>query len=220
MKTYHLTIFNQSRVITSLFLFPIILLSSLFTGMELMSKNYFWIITIPMFVGLSMLIYYFAKGNLIVEFNNETLIFKWKKKFIFNYSNLDPLPIKEINTLVIDQSQFLRKIITNKREIKISNGKLLMKDSPKFIELLHSIIKQNKGRIIDSWDVWQEAGYLKWALRINTAIITAVFILIVTFGIIKGLKKIPPLNFFMLIFLLPQMFLYQRQMKEKQKSNM
>ena len=71
MKSYKLTIFNQSRVITVVFLFPVILLGSLFAGLELMPKSYFWIVSIPMFTGLSGLIYYFAKGDLIVDFDDE-----------------------------------------------------------------------------------------------------------------------------------------------------
>ncbi|WP_157609323.1 hypothetical protein [Psychroflexus torquis] len=215
MKSYKLTIFNQSRVITIVFLLPVILLGSLFAGLEFMPKGYFWIVSIPMFAGLSGLIYYFAKGDLIVDFNDETLIFKWKKKLIFNYSAIEAIPAKEIKTVVIDQHQLLRKIITSDREINISNGKLLMKDSQKFINLLRSIIRQNDGRAIDSWDVWQEKGYLKWALRINTVVIVSVVGLIAAFGVIKGFDKIPPASFFMSIFLLPQMLLYHRQMKEK-----
>ncbi|WP_338732028.1 hypothetical protein [Mangrovimonas cancribranchiae] len=215
MKSYELTIFNQSRVITVVFLFPVILLGSLFAGLELMPKSYFWIVSIPMFAGLSGLIYYFAKGDLIVDFDDETLLFNWKKKLIFNYDAIEPIPVKDIKTVVIDQGELLRKIITSDREVKISNGKLLMKDSQKFIAFLRSSISQNGGRVIDSWDVWQEKGYLKWALKINTVIIISIVGIIVAFGVIKGFDKIPPASFFMLVFLLPQILLYQRQMKEK-----
>lgn len=215
MKSYELTIFNQSRVITVVFLFPVILLGSLFAGLELMPKSYFWIVSIPMFAGLSGLIYYFAKGDLIVDIDDETLLFNWKKKLIFNYDAIEPISVKDIKTVVIDQGELLRKIITSDREVKISNGKLLMKDSQKFIAFLRSSISQNGGRVIDSWDVWQEKGYLKWALKINTVIIVSIVGIIVAFGVIKGFDKIPPASFFMLVFLLPQMLLYQRQMKEK-----
>jgi hypothetical protein len=193
----------------------VILLGSLFAGLELMPKSYFWIVSIPMFAGLSGLIYYFAKGDLIVDIDEETLLFTWKKKLIFNYNAIEPIAVKDIKTVVIDQGELLRKIITSDREVKISNGKLLMKDSQKFIALLRSTIKQNGGRAIDSWDVWQEKGYLKWALRINTVIIISIVGIIVAFGVIKGFEKIPPASFFMSVFLLPQMLLYQRQMKEK-----
>ena len=215
MKNYQLTIFNQSRVIAIVFLFPVSLLGSLFTGLEIMPESYFLVVSIPMFTGLSGLMYYFAKGDLYVDFDNETLIFTWKKKLIFNYPAIESIPAKEIETIVVDQNQLLRRIITSNRELKISNGKLLMKDSQKFINLLETIINQNGGRIMDSWDFWKEKGYLKWALRINTVIIIAVVGIIGAFGIIKGFDKIPPASFFMLVFFLPQMLLYQRQMKEK-----
>lgn len=217
MKSYKLTIFNQSRVIAIIFLLPVILLGSLSAGLEFMPKSYFWIVSIPMFAGLSGLIYYFAKGDLIVDYDDEILIFKWQKKLIFNYSSIEAIPAKEIKTVVINQQQLLRKIITSDREINISTGNLLKKDSQMFINLLRSIIRENDGREIDSWDVWQEKGYLKWALRINTLVIVSVVGLIIAFGVIKGFDKIPLASFFMLIFLFPQMLLYQRHMKQKFK---
>ncbi len=215
MKSYNLTIFNQSRVIAIVFLAPVILVGSFLLGLALMPKTYFWVVSIPLFAGLSWLLFYFARQDLTIDFQDETLIFKWKKKSFFNYKKIESIPVKEIKTVVIDQEQLLKKIYTSDREINISNGKLLMKDSEKFINLLRSIINENKGRIIDSWDVWQEKGYLKWALRINTTIIISVVGIIIAFGVIKGFDKIPPASFFMLVFLLPQMLLYQRQMKEK-----
>ena len=197
------------------FLAPIILVGSLLLGLALMPKNYFWAVSIPLFAGLSGLLYYFIKQDLEIDLQEDTLFFKWQKKVMFNYKEIESIPVREIKTVVIDQGQLLRKIITSDREINISNGKLLMKDSQKFIDLLRSIINQNEGKIIDSWDVWQEKGYLKWALRINTVIIISVVGIIIAFGVIKGFDKIPPASFFMLIFILPQMLLYQRQMNEK-----
>jgi hypothetical protein len=171
MKKYELTIFNQSRVIAIVFLLPVSLIGSLLLGLELMPKNYFWVVSIPVFVGLSGLMYYFAKADLIVDFDKENLIFNWKKKLIFNYSKIESIPIKEIKTIVVDQNQLLKKIITSDRVVNISNGKLLMKDSQKFINLLVSIISQNGGRIIDSWDVWKEKGFLRIAYLINSFVL-------------------------------------------------
>jgi hypothetical protein len=216
MKKYELTIFNQSRVIAIVFLLPVFLIGSLLLGLELMPKSYFWVVSIPMFVGLSGLMYYFAKADLIVDFNEENLIFNWKKKLIFNYPKIESIPIKEIKTIVVDQNQLLKKIITSDRVINISNGKLLMKDSQKFINLLVSIISQNGGRIIDSWDVWKEKGFLSIAYLINSFVLISVLLVVLGFIIIKGFDSR------LLLFIplsISQLFLYRRQMKEKLKKS-
>jgi hypothetical protein len=160
--------------------------------------------------------YYFAKADLIVDFNEENLIFNWKKKLIFNYPKIESIPIKEIKTIVVDQNQLLKKIITSDRVINISNGKLLMKDSQKFINLLVSIISQNGGRIIDSWDVWKEKGFLSIAYLINSFVLISVLLVVLGFIIIKGFDSR------LLLFIplsISQLFLYRRQMKEKLKKS-
>jgi hypothetical protein len=195
---------------------PVFLIGSLLLGLELMPKSYFWVVSIPMFVGLSGLMYYFAKADLIVDFNEENLIFNWKKKLIFNYPKIESIPIKEIKTIVVDQNQLLKKIITSDRVINISNGKLLMKDSQKFINLLVSIISQNGGRIIDSWDVWKEKGFLSIAYLINSFVLISVLLVVLGFIIIKGFDSR------LLLFIplsISQLFLYRRQMKEKLKKS-
>ena len=53
---------------------------------------------------------------------------------------------------------------TQNRVVKINNGKIYKKDSAKFIDFL---TKNTNARVIDSWDVWDERGYLKIASRIN-----------------------------------------------------
>ena len=217
MDTYNLTIFNQSRIIVIVFLAPVALIGSFLLGLEFMPKNYFWVLTLPLLTILLGVLFYFAKQSLKIECKENTLSFEWKRKLFFNYSPIDPVSISEIETIVIDQNQLLKKIITTDREINISNGKLLMKDSQRFINKLRSIISQNNGRVIDSWDVWQEKGYLKWALRINTVIIVLITGILIIFGLVKGFDKIPPTSFFMLVFFLPQMLLYQKQMTNKNK---
>ena len=214
MKSYELTIFNQSRVIVIVFLLPVILLGSLFAGLELMPKSYFWIVSIPIFAGLSGLLYYFAKGDLIVDFDEENLIFNWKKKLFFSYPDIESIPVKEIKTIVVDQNQLLKKIITLDRVLNISNGKLLMKDSQKFINLLVSIINQNEGRIIDSWDVWKEKGFLRIAYLINSIVLISVLLLVISFILIRGFDS--RLLLFMPLSI-SQLFLYRGLMKEKLK---
>jgi len=124
---------------------------------------------------------------------------------------IEPIEINQIETIVIDQNQLLKKIITSERVVKINNGKIYKKDSAKFIDFL---TENSNARVIDSWDVWNEKGWLKTAYRINTIILTLFIGIVVIFTIMKGF------NSRLLLFaplLISQLFLYQIQMKGKEK---
>ncbi len=176
-------------------------------------------VTVLGIIGLIVLLFYFSYGRLNVTYENETLHFEWQKKLLFNYAEISDFTVNEIKRLVIDQGQVLRKIMTDKTEISLGNNRpnnVFKSDSQEFIDFLtHQVEKKE---IVDSWDIWVEKGYLKWALRINTIIILGVIGLLGFFAVTKGFDKIPSASFFMLIFFLPQIFLYQKQMKNKIKN--
>ena len=170
-------------------------------------------------VGLFGLLFYFSYGRLNVTYDNGTLHFEWQQKLLFKYAKIPDLEVNEIKRLVIDQGQILRKIMTDKVEITLGNNRpnsVLKSDSQKFIDFLTDQVQEKE--IIDSWDIWVEKGYLKWALKINTIILIGVIGLLGFFVVTRGFDKIPPASFLMLIFLLPQMLLYQTQMKNKIKN--
>ena len=138
---------------------------------------------------------------------------------MFNYQEIPNIEITDINRLVIDNGQIIRKIATNQKDISLGNykpNKILKCDSQEFIKFLNSEVDNKK--IIDSWDIWIEKGYLKLAYKINTFIVTSIIGVLVVFILVKGLNKIPPTSFFMLIFLLPQLIMYQKLMKNKTKN--
>lgn len=212
-------IFKQSRVVISIFAFAILFLPVLLLPSHIDNSILQLAVTALGIIGLFGLLFYFAYGRLNVTYENETLHFEWKQKLLFNYAEIPDIEINEIKRLVIDQGQVLRKIVTDKTEITLGNNRpnnVFKSDSQVFIDFLSKNI-QNK-EIIDSWDIWVEKGYLKWALRINTALLLGAIGLLGFFAVTKGFDKIPPASFFMLIFFLPQMFLYQKQMKNKIKN--
>ena len=213
MKQFDLTIFRQSRVLLIVLIFPVSALSALFIGRS---------ITIPIlnllapiiFLGLvGYGLYYYSIGHLTVRLNDKNLEFKWNKKACFNYNEIEPIEIEKINTLVIDQNQFLRKIIGQERTIKINNAKIQKKDSKKFIDFLRN---NTNARVIDRWDIWDEKGWLKIAYRINTFLLTSFIGIVVVYTIFKGFNS--RLLFFVSL-VLSQLFLYHIQMKKKRTKN-
>jgi len=213
MKQYELTIFRQNRILLVVLIFPISLLTALFIGLEIKISILNIIIPISFLGIVGFGLYYFTIGHLIITQKENRLEFEWNKKAIFNYDNIEPIEINQIETIVIDQDQLLKKIITQDRVVKINNGKIKQKDSSEFIDFL---TKNANARIIDSWDVWDEKGWLKTAYRINTILLTLFIGIVVVYTVLKGF------NSRLLLFapfLIIELILYQQQMKRKKRKN-
>jgi hypothetical protein len=205
MQEYNIKIFRQSRILLSLFLLPVLFLLSIFLGAKLNS----FIIPIALMVVWIFIFYYFSFGNLKIIIKNENeLFFEWEKKFIFNYKSIDPVKIRDIKTIVLDNGSSLKKIKTIDHTIYINNSNINSNDMVKFIEK----IKEDNIRIIDSWDEFKEKGYLKMAYLINTIVLIITFIVFIIFTILRGFNP-----FYLSIFLLfiPQIILYQKHIKSK-----
>ena len=203
----------------SIFAFAILFIPVLLLPSKIDNSILQLVVTALGIIGLFGILFYFSYGRLNVSYENDTLHFEWKKKLLFDYAKIPDIEVNEIKCLVIDQGQILRKIITDKVEITLGNNRpnnILKSDSQSFINFLSKEIQDKE--IIDSWDIWVQKGFLKWALRINTMILIAVIGILGFFVATRGIEKIPPASFFMLIFLLPQIILYQKQMKNKIKN--
>ncbi|ASK32524.1 hypothetical protein CEY12_21620 [Chryseobacterium sp. T16E-39] len=209
MQEYNITIFRQSRALLSLFLSPILFIISLFIGGEVNS----FIITILLFIVGLMIMYYFVIGNLkIIIRSDDEMFFEWEKKFIFNFKSMVPIKISDIKTIVLDEDQFLRKIKTDTITIYINNSKIKQKDADKFIDKLKGEVNKYNIRIIDSWDEFDEKGYIRLAYKINSFVLIVSIIVIIIFTILKGFN---PFAFSVLLLFIPQILLYRKQMKSK-----
>lgn len=218
MRTFNVLIYRQSRVLLSVLIFIILMFPILLLPTHIDNSFFQWTIRVFGFIGLILLLRYFSVGRLIVTFENNKLKFVWNNKLIFKYRDIPTIDISEIKSIVLDnQGQILRKIFTVDKEIVLGHGNpnnFFKSDSQEFISFLTSEVKNLK--IKDSWDVWVEKGYLIWALRINTTILILGILLVIIFIFTKGFDS---RHLLMLIFIIPQLILYQTQMKTKIKKN-
>jgi hypothetical protein len=210
MQKFELTIFRQSRVIIGIFLTPIALIGLLFLGIKFNSI----LLVLLIFAVYLFALYYFIVGHLKIIVDHEQLKFTWTKKLIFNYDDINPINIADIKTIVIDNGQFLRKIITSDRTIRINNTKVQQEKAAQFIYALSILTKENNVRYIDSWDVMSDKGYIKIAYRINTIVLVLATVLVLYAIITKGFN---PRYLFMAMLIIPILLLYGRQMKQKIK---
>ncbi|MCW1962897.1 hypothetical protein [Chryseobacterium viscerum] len=208
MQEYNITIFRQSRILLCLFLLPVIFLTAIFIGAE---TNSFVISVLFIIISL-LLIYYYIIGRLKITVNENELFFEWRKKIIFNYNPIKSIKINDIKTIVLDEERLLRKIKTHDAVIYINNSKIKSEDVEKFINRLKNDIKKNDIKVIDSWDEFAEKGHLRLAYRINSIVLIISIIIIIIFTVLKGFN---PVSLSILLLFIPQMILYQKQMKGK-----
>ena len=209
MKQFELTIFRQNRILLIVIFLPISLLTAFFLGIAI-NIPILNMITPILFLGLvGWGLYYFAVGHLKVTHIENRLEFEWNKKSLFNYKSIEPIEINQIETLIIDKNQLLKKIITTERVVKINNVKTYKNDTAEFVDFL---TKNSNARVIDSWEVWNEKGWLKIAYRINTIILTLFAGIVVIYVILKGFNN---RLFLFAPLLISQLFLYQKQIRRK-----
>lgn len=208
MQEYNIIIFRQSRILLCLFLLPVILLIAIFIGAE---TNSFIISTLFIVISI-LLIYYYVIGNLKITISENELFFEWRKKVIFNYEPIKTIKINDIKVIVLDEESLLRKIKTHDTIIYINNSKIKSEEAEKFINRLKNDVKKNDVKIIDSWDEFAEKGYLRLAYRLNSIILITSIIIIIIFTVLKGFN---PVSLSILLLFIPQMILYQKQIKNK-----
>ena len=210
MERFNLTIFNQKRVLIGLLISPISLFAFILIGAKIGS----FIIGIILFFLSLYIVYYYCVGYLTIVINNDDLSFDWKKKKLFNFKNIEPIKISEITAIIIDNGEFIRKIETNKRTIKINSGKIKSEEALKLIQKLSTQISIENFNTIDSWDEWNKKGYLKIAYTINIVLMILATLLVTFFILTKGFHS---KYLFVFLILIPQLYIYGQQMKSKLK---
>ena len=211
-QKFELTITNQRRVITSIILLPFVLLASIVIGVE--TSSFLGILSFAAFIPLA---YYFVVGNLTLTIRNGVIRFHWKKKLIFNYSDIENLKESEIEKVIIDQGEFLRKIVAGNRVVEISTSKLNPKDSANLILYFFEITKTENIEIKNSWENIP-LKRLKIFYALNFVAVGATLIILITVMIIKGYNP----KMFLILGVVPGLILFGKQIRnaiDKHNSN-
>jgi hypothetical protein len=210
---YKLLIFKESRILAAIFLFAAGFIWPILFSTKITNPLLGWITAITVDSIFVYLLGYYCYGKLIILIENDYMSFFWQRKFAFNYKRIEPVRVSEINQITIDEDIILRKIIAGNRSISINNtrpSKWMRSDSIKLISHLRNQIPELK--INDSWDDFADKGFLKIALKINSLILIVSFIVMLLFIINKGFHS---KYLLFLIFTIPQLTLYQIQMRQK-----
>ncbi|GAB4161556.1 MAG: hypothetical protein Tsb0033_19230 [Winogradskyella sp.] len=160
---------------------------------------------------VTTLLYYFSFGLLKVTSSDNQLNFRWNKKPIFNFKEYNSIEFNNIESIIVEQGIYLRKLKTQDAEIELGGMKSKNTDSLKLLTLLKT---KTSIKPKDSWDVWNERGWLKIAYKINLLILIVATGIVITFIVLKGFDS-KLLLFIPLV--LSQLIFSHLQMKDKLK---
>ncbi len=211
-QTFELTITNQKRVLTALLLFPFVIFGVLFISLKFNPGFGFL-----SFLLLAFLIYYFVIGKLNISIEDDKIYFEWKKKLFFNYNDIQNLNEADIEKIIVDNGQFLRKIVAKDRVINLSTSKIKPTDAYRLITYFNQKSKLQNFEVKDSWENINPRR-LKIIYAITWIIIIASLLILILVSVFKGFKP----NMFFIIGIIPMLFVYLQRIKnaiEKNKSN-
>ena len=161
---FQLKILNQYRAILILVVIVLSLVSSLL--ILITTKIMIGLISVFVILICSFSFsYYYTIQSTEVDISNGKLKFRHVRKPIFNYKKIPEIELDNIILLVIDESKFLQKIITNSGEYSLGFPKFFNKEGDVFITYLTA--KTPNKIVIDSWDFIKRKGFLKYVYWFN-----------------------------------------------------
>jgi hypothetical protein len=208
-QTFELTITDQKRVITTLLLFPIVIFATAFISVKFNAG----LGVLSFFISL-FLLYYFVIGKLTVSIEDEKISFQWKKKIIFNYKDIQDLDESKIDKVIIDNGQFLRKIVAKDRTINLSTSKIKPKDSYRLISHFNKKGMTQNLEIKNSWENINPKR-LKVFYVLTWIMILASILLLIFISIFKGFR--PKMLF--ILGVIPMLLMYGKQIKNAIEKN-
>jgi len=179
MKRFEFRVYQPVRLFIGIISLGISVPGLLFMGSNPETSNLKILILIMLFLLIVRLVYFTAFGKLILLFSQNRIDFEWKKRFLFEKRDIESVNFKDINTLIVDNGVFLRKIITKDRVIDINIGKPIPKDFWIPLEFLIHTVEANNGRVIDSNQNLREKGYYDASFRL-TIILLALSIFLIS----------------------------------------
>ncbi len=206
---------KQNRILLSILTVAILLPFCILLSAKLELILFKIIIPILILGIVITLLYYFSFGQLRITLNDRKLDFEWKEKPVFNFKKYNSILIDDIKKVIVDQG-IIVKIKTDNTEMEIRgiNSEYIKSDHTDSLELLKLLEKEINIKPIDSWDVWNERGWLKIAYRINFLILISVILIVITYIILKGFNS----KLLLLIpLVLSQLIFSYFQMKSKLK---
>ncbi len=103
MEQFELTVFRQSRILIAIVAFGLSLPGAAYLA-TMIDETYLKII-LPLltFIAINLCSFYSVYGELTVMAKEDKLCFIWTEKFIFNFSPIADVHLKDIQKIILDK---------------------------------------------------------------------------------------------------------------------
>jgi len=122
-------------------------------------------------------VYFSTTGKMILKISDTCIDLKWKRKIVFEKNINEKINLIDINSLIIDNDIFLRKIITTNKEIEISNTRPVSTEFQIFVSQLKKYVLKNGGHIITSKEHLKKKGYYEFSFELFVISLAVVLLL-------------------------------------------
>ncbi len=209
MQKFNLKIAKQSRIVIGIFLFAITFPFLLTPGLRELLPEYGFVLPILILTLVIIFIYQFTIGKVILRFSNNRIDIEWRKRFLFDNQSLEPINISNIKSIIIDNDEFLRKIITADSVIEINNIKPVTKEFKSFVITLSEKVRGNNGRVLNSDQFAKEKGIKDYSFYI--------FIALLAFSVFLISRLWDFITFYSLLLLLLPILGYMNHVRQRVK---
>jgi hypothetical protein len=215
MQRFELTVIRQTRCFFGILLISVSAPLLLYLGANLEMPIQKIIIPIFLLGGLIAILYFTIFRKIVLNYSFDKISIGKIKRFMFDNKEIEPINVNEINTLVVDEGKYLRKIITDDRIVEINNVGSKENEFRLFIDKLSRIVEKNNGRVINSKRYRETKGYNDFSFHL------------IIIGIGFSLCIIPRVwslfEFYSLLFLFLPFFAYlihiTQRIKKKRMNN-
>lgn len=159
MKQFELTVTKPILIFVGIISVFLYLIFSLYFISNSDDSLFSLLISISGFLVLLALLYLVSFGKLNLSSKNGFIYFEWKKRYLFSRKTINPIKIKDIDTIVMNNGFLMKMIIVNKQKIRINAVKPLKNESKMFISSVIQQVKHNNGRVINDSDYQTIEGY-------------------------------------------------------------
>lgn len=209
MQKFKLRITKKSRITVGILLFSVILPFLLTPGLRELLPNYGFLLPMFIFTLVIIFIYQFAIGKVILTLSNDRIEIEWIKRYLFDNQRIEPINISDIKAIIIDNDEFLRKIITNDSVVEINNIKPVTNEFKLFVKKLREKVRGNNGRVLNSDQFATENGFKDSSFYIFIASLS------ISIFLISRLWAL--ISFYSLLLLLLPMFGYINHVRQRVK---
>lgn len=174
-------------------------------GLEALGNDYFVLLLIFL---IAVAVYFVSIGKIRFSYSNNEIHLKWKRRIPLE-KDIDPIDIRNIRTLVVDNGTMIRVILTDKRKVAFNPLPSSNKEYLSKVRRIVNEVKTNGGIVISHKQYLKLRGYDDLSFHATWMLLAAAIVIIERTWAFFGPRS--------LIALLMPILAYYRHLKRRIK---